>query len=233
MRTNRGTIVNRRVWLHVCLAMAVVVATGCAKGADGEQDRASGGESPGLQRDDTPKPPPRVVRRLVIPEGTKFEFKLTTTVSSQTSRVGDRVNGVLAEAVRVDETTAIPAGALVRGQVTAAHPLPRIGGRASLAFSLHEIETPDGRVYPIEAMFARTGPSETAKDAATIVAGVVIGAVAGHQVDDDQGRAIGGLAGGGVGTAIAASTEGKRIVLPSGTRLRLTLRIPVPVEVRA
>ncbi|MBI2212614.1 MAG: hypothetical protein HYU52_03130 [Acidobacteria bacterium] len=227
MVTNLGWITDWRGLPSLCLAVALVVAFGCSKG-----DSRSSSDATGRSLAEQKESVEPVVRRMVVPEGTKIGVRLTSTVSSQTSRPGDRVAGVVTEPVIIGTTSVITAGSIVRGEVTVAHPLPKIGGRASLAFSLDQLETPDGRVYPIAAMFARTGPSETAKDTATIVAGVVIGAVAGHQVDDDPGRAIGGLAGGGIGTAIAASTEGTTIVLPPGTQLRLTMRMPVPVDVR-
>lgn len=218
------------------VAAPLVAATACARSADGEKSaKAAEADSRGssddrslVERLTAPK-----TREFVVPEGTKIAVRLSTSLSSQTSRVGDRVVGVIDSDVLVGETTVIPAGSTVYGTVTSVHALPKIGGRASLAFNFDRLETTDGKDYPIAAMFARTGPSETAKDTSTIIAGAIIGAVAGHQVDDDQGRAVGGLAGAGIGTAIAAATDGQAITLPEGTRLRLTLRIPVPVEVRA
>lgn len=224
--------------LVAALVFAVPLAAGtaCARSVDGEKsakaaesgDRGSSDDRSLVERLTAPK-----TREFVVPEGTKIAVRLSTALSSQTSSVGERVAGVIDSDVVIGETTVIPAGSTVYGTVTAVHPLPKIGGRASLAFNFDRLETRDGKDYPISAMFARTGPSETAKDTTTIIAGAIIGAVAGHQVDDDQGRAVGGLAGAGIGTAIAAATDGKAITLPEGTRLRLTLRMPVPVEVRA
>lgn len=224
--------------LVTALAIAVPLAgaTACERSTDEERSakaavvdgRGSSDDPSLIERLTAPK-----TREFVVPEGTKIAVRLSTSLSSQTSGVGDRVVGVIDADVLVGETTVIPAGSTVYGTVTSVHPLPKIGGRASLAFNFDRLETRDGKDYPIAAMFARTGPSETAKDTSTIIAGAIIGAVAGHQVDDDQGRAVGGLAGAGIGTAIAAATDGKAITLPEGTRLRLTLRIPVPIEVRA
>lgn len=230
--------ISRSDWLRgavaaLCLLAPLALTSACSKGADAEKSAESGqagkaaeGES-FFERISLVK-----TKEIVVPSGTKITIRLTTPVSSQTSRVGDAVVGVIDEDVIVGETTVIRAGSTVRGTVTTAHPLPKIGGRASLAFSFDRLETPDDKSYPIEAMFARTGPSETAKDTTTIIAGAIIGAVAGHQVDDDQGRAVGGLAGAGIGTAIAASNEGQPVSLPEDTTIRLTLRTPVPVDVR-
>lgn len=230
--------IARSNWLRAAailltLSAPLMLSSACVKGAEAgrtaESDEAakSDDDRSFIERITPPK-----TREVVVPEGTKITIRLTTPVSSQSSRVGDAVAGMIGEGVVIGESTAIPAGSTVRGTVTTAHPLPKIGGRASLAFSFERLETPDGRSYPISAMFARTGPSETAKDTTTIIAGAILGAVAGHQVDDDQGRAVGGLAGAGIGTAIAASTDGKPVDLSENTVIRLTLRAPVPVEVR-
>ncbi len=230
--------ISRSNWLRIVavllsLAAPLMLSSACAKGAaagkTAESDEAG---KPGDDRSFIERITPPRTREVVVPEGTKITIRLTTPVSSQSSRVGDAVVGVIGEDVVIGESTAIPAGSTVRGTITTAHPLPKIGGRASLAFTFERLETPDGRDYPISAMFARTGPSETAKDTTTIIAGAILGAVAGHQVDDDQGRAVGGLAGAGIGTAIAASTDGKPVELSENTVIRLTLRMPVPVEVR-
>lgn len=218
------------------LAAPLTMSSACTRGADTDESaRAEGHGKSGADDDRSfiEKITAPKTREIVVPEGTKIAIRLTTPVSSQSSRVGDAVTGVIGEDVVIGETTAIPAGSTVRGTVTIAHPLPKIGGRANLAFAFERLETPDGRSYPVSAMFARTGPSETAKDTATIVAGAIVGAVAGHQVDDDQGRAVGGLAGAGIGTAIAAATDGKAVELPENSVIRLTLRAAVPVQVKA
>lgn len=234
----RETGESKRLWAATFLLSvlaSITIATACTKGTVAEKSsesaraekRASGDERSIFERLMPPK-----TREIVIPAGTKISVRLKSQVSSQSSSVGDSVTGLIGDDVVVGETVAIPAGSTVIGAVTAVHPQPKIGGRANLAFTFDRLETKDGKSYPIKAMFARTGPSDTAKDTSTIIIGAVVGAVAGHQLDDHRGTAVGGLAGAGVGTAIAASTEGHPIVLSEETVLRLTMRLPVSVEVR-
>jgi hypothetical protein len=234
----RETIKSNRIWtvaVVLGLLAPLTLETACSKGTEAEKtsesaraEKRPAADDPGfIERFMPPK-----TRQIVVAEGTKITVRLTSSVSSQSSSVGDAVTGVVGEDVVVGKSVVIPAGSTLIGSVTAVHRQPKIGGRASLAFVFDHLETTDGKSYPIEAMFARTGPSETAKDTTTIVAGAVIGAVAGHQIDDDRGSTVGGLAGAGIGTAIAASTKGQPIVLPEQTVLRLTMRVPVSVEVR-
>ncbi|MFA6954838.1 MAG: glycine zipper 2TM domain-containing protein [Thermoanaerobaculia bacterium] len=234
----RETLKSNRLWTAAALLSLLApltIATACSKGADAEKFSESARAEKSAESDDRSLierfMPPKT-REIVVAEGTKITVRLTSTVSSQSSRAGDAVTGLVGEDVVVGKTVVIPAGSRLIGTVTEVHPQPKIGGRASLAFTFDRLETTDGKDYPIAAMFARTGPSETAKDTTTIIAGAVIGAVAGHQIDDDRGSTVGGLAGAGIGTAIAASTKGHPIVLPEKTVLRLTMRMPVSVEVR-
>jgi len=234
----RETTKSNRLWTAAALRRLLApptVATACAKNTEGEQPSGSARAETSAPSDDRgilERFMPPKTRAIVVAEGTKITVHLTSTVSSQSSSVGDAVTGLVGEDVMVGNTVVIPAGSTLYGAVTEVHPQPKIGGRASLAFTFDRLETMDGHDYPIDAMFARTGPSETAKDTTTIIAGAVIGAVAGHQINHHRGSAVGGLAGAGIGTAIAASTGEHPIVLPERTVLRLTMRRPVSVEVR-
>ena len=174
-------------------------------------------------------PAPAPAPPLVVPDGTRVELRLSTPVSSQTATVGQAVAAEIDAPVVVGGRTAIPAGTSVSGRVTEVHALKKVGGRAHLAFTFDTLEI-GGRSVPIEASFARTGKSETGKDAATIAAGAVVGTVLGNQSKhNDRGKVLGGLLGAGVGTAIAAATPGEKIELAAGTRLELTLRGDVEI----
>ena len=65
-------------------------------------------------------PPVAKFREFTVPEGTSLKITLETSVSSETSRAGDAIEGRLAEAVRVDDVEVMPAGSVLRGTVTAA-----------------------------------------------------------------------------------------------------------------
>lgn len=192
----------------------------------GERWTATEGTPPAADPPPAAAPAPEPIR---IPDGTQISLALTSPLSSQTAQVGDVVSAELIEAVVVDGLVALPAGTRVAGRVTEAHALAKIGGQARLAFSLETLFT-GGREVPIAASFARTGKSETGKDAATIAAGAAIGIILGNQSKhNDRGKVIGGVLGGAAGTGVAAATKGETIELPAGTELRLTLRGAVTV----
>ena len=167
-----------------------------------------------------------------VPAGIELDIRLATSLSSDESSVGETVRGEVAENVIVDGRVVVPAGSIVVGQVTEARALRKVGGRSELAFRFDSLTLPDGQEEPVQLMFGRTGRSETAKDAATIAGSAIIGAIIGHQIDEDgDGRAAGAVAGAGVGTGIAVKTKGETIVLPAGTMLRLTSQTSLTVEI--
>jgi hypothetical protein len=195
-----------------------------------EEPQAVASEEPAPEPEAAPAPPQPIV--VKIPAGTRIALRLTSAVSSQTATAGDAVAAELAEPLVVDGRTVAPRGARVRGSVTEAHALKKIGGQARLAMSFDRIDTGEGPIA-IEAAYSHEGKSETGKDAATIAAGAVVGTVLGNQAHDNKrGKVVGGLIGAGVGTAIAASTPGEKIELPAGSTLHLTLRFETEARVR-
>lgn len=204
-----------------------------ARGSDERAEEEVEATASAAAREPVPDPEPVPVETtVVVPAGTKIRLRLLEGVSSQTAAVGQAVDAEVGAPLAAGGVTAIPAGARVHGRVTEAHALKKVGGRARLALAFDSVVVA-GRTVPIEAAFAREGKSETGKDAATIAAGAVVGTVLGNQArHNDRGKVIGGLLGAGVGTAIAASTEGEKIELGPGAELELTLRADVPVRVR-
>lgn len=204
-------------------------------GARWTNEPAPSPSEPAAATSDLPAPlpaPAAVPEPIEVPAGTRIELVLVEAVSSQSAAVGDEVRAELAAPIRLDGEIAVPSGTRVVGRVTEAKALAKVGGRARLALAFETLEL-DGQAVPIAAYFAREGKSETGKDAATIAAGAAVGTVLGNQAKkNDRGKVIGAILGAGVGTAIAAKTEGETIELPAGARLELTLRDAVTVRGR-
>jgi hypothetical protein len=105
----------------IAVVSAALLLAGCNAGS--EAPRANESKQPGgLLSALRPAP-------VVVPEGATLSLVLETSLSSETSRAGDRVVAKLAEGVRVGEKVVVPAGSEVRGRVTAAVP----SGRARTA----------------------------------------------------------------------------------------------------
>lgn len=170
---------------------------------------------------------------VTIPAGTPVPVRLLDSASSHASAPGEVVRAEVVSDVTTGGAVVIPAGATVVGQVSDAH-RPRIGGRARIGVDLVSLELPSGVTVPVAGGVSLVGESEKGKDIATIVGGTAAGAILGHQVDDDdEGKVVGGLVGGGVGSAIAHRTKGRPVVIPAGTVVEVRLGSSVSVEVPA
>jgi hypothetical protein len=175
-------------------------------------------------------PPVAKFREFTAPEGTPLKITLETSVSSETSRAGDEIEGRLAEAVRIDDVEVMPVGSVLRGTVTGAQSAGKVKGRASLALHFDGMEIRQER-YPISAGFSVEAASTKKKDAATIGIPAAAGAIIGAIVGGGKGAAAGAAIGGGGGTAVVLMTEGKPVMFSVGTSMLVTLAKAVDVRV--
>jgi len=175
-----------------------------------------------------------VAREVTIPAGTPLSIILETPVSSETSRVEERVNAHLARAVVVDGAMVLPEGSSVGGVVTDAKQSGKVKGRAHVAVRFDSL-TPSGSDdrYAIHtSSVGRTAEGTKGKDALEIGAPAAGGALIGALVGGKKGALVGGAVGGGAGTAVVLSTRGKEVKLQKGAALTLRLASPVTVKVR-
>lgn len=196
-------------------------------------------------------------RVVYIPAGMVLPVTLSTSISSQIARPGDRVEAKISQNVNLGDTS-IPAGSIVTGQVTDAQAGRRMGRTGTLGLKFNTLRTPDGRDTPINASivggiggYSEAGGEGTArgetggtkvKKAALhtavgagggALAGVAIGAIAAR-----SGRGVGrgawsGTAiGGGLGLANSMLIRrGTDVKIPSGTPLQLQLDSPTQLNV--
>lgn len=179
-----------------------------------------------------PLPAAAKFREFTLPEGTKLVVRLDSAVGSDTSRVEDRVEAILSEAVVVDGIDVLPAGSVVRGEVAAVQPAGKVKGRASLALRFTSISVA-GR-DEVSAIVARTSlvaPATKGEDAAKIGIPAAGGAIIGGIIGGKKGAAIGTAVGGGGGAAVVLSTSGDEIRLARGAVLTLTLDQAIEVRV--
>ncbi len=178
-------------------------------------------------------PEPRTVL-VTVPAGTELEVEFLDSLSSEVSRVGDEFRARVARQVLADGRVAVPVGSIVRGTVTEAVSLKKVGGRARLALEFDRLEIPSGDRAEIRVSFADQGKSETKKDAATIGGAAAGGAIVGrllNRSNKTKGGTIGAILGAAVGTAVAARTEGEEVSIERGTVVGLKLDAPVRLEV--
>lgn len=190
------------------------------------------------QRQTTPRPAPTPQPRTVtrsVPTGTTFAIRMNDELSTQNSKAGDAFTATLTDPiVDADGTVIVPAGATVRGRVTAVAASGRVGQTAAIKLAFEAVSF-GGESYPLQASVeradvqqkTRTSAGETAgKVAAGAAAGAILGQVLGKNTESTlKGAAIGAAA----GTAVAMGTQDVDAVLPRGAEVVIRLDQPIQV----
>lgn len=168
-------------------------------------------------------------RTIVLPAGTPVHFKLLTSISTATARSGETVPAELTAPIVVGGNTVARAGAPAVVHISSVEASGRIGGSASLNFSLSSITLANGSSVAVRTShYAREGKAHAKHNATVIAAGGIIGALAGQAIGGNRDATAKGAAiGAGVGIAGAAATGKFDFTVAAGRHFRLTLRSPV------
>jgi hypothetical protein len=168
----------------------------------------------------TPAPATTTLARgeVEIPTGTELDVRLSDALNSGTAKVEDRFEATTLVDLTVDGRSAIPAGSVMRGVVTAVEPATRTNRTARLTVSFDQV-TVNGRAYPIRGTVSQALEGEGIRgEVGRVGAGAGVGAILGGLLGGFKGAMAGILIGGG-GTI--AATEGEELRLPQGSVLRV------------
>lgn len=170
-------------------------------------------------------------REVTIPAGTVLPLELETGLSSETATVEAPVRARLKQALIVNGIPALPAGALVSGEVTEAERAGKVKGRSRLAFTFSQVRADNVSTAMKTAPLVYVGEATTGEDATKIGAGAVGGAIVGGILGGGGGAAKGAAIGGAAGTGVVLATRGREVELPSGTDLAASLAAPLTIRV--
>jgi hypothetical protein len=169
-----------------------------------------------------------VVRALAA--GATVSTTVDREITSKDDKAGQTVTSTVSADVRdASGEVVIPAGSRVTLTISEIHESENKGdktGKLTLTPSTVEI---GGTSYTLEASAMpldrtlrdrKTNAGDVAKVGVGAGAGAVLGRVIGGST---KGAVIGGLIGGAVGTQRAVETQDRDVVVPSGSRVELTL----------
>ena len=164
-----------------------------------------------------------------MPSGTGVSVSISQQLSASKNSVGDGFSGVLASSIH-DANGAIlyPRGARVQGTVIASKGQGRFKGAGALGIEITSIG--GQRVSTSEYEKAQSGKGK--RTAGFIGGGAGGGALIGGLAGGGKGALIGGLIGAGAGTAGAAFTGNKDVVIAAETIIKFTLTAPLSVTVQ-
>ena len=206
--------------------------TGAGTGAgtgygSGTGTSGRGGTYGGQPEQQNPSYPNAPARRNEVPAGQEIDVRLERELSSDTAQVEDRFVATTMVDLYQGNDVLIPAGSTMRGVVSSVNKATRTDRKGSLTVAFDQVSI-RGRSYPMHGTVTQALESQGIKgEAAKIGAGAGVGAIIGGILGGAKGALLGILIGGG-GTI--AATEGKDVVLPAGSVLRVRFEQPLSLR---
>jgi len=161
--------------------------------------------------------------RMVLPEGSVIIVRTSSSLESATAKVGQTFETIVADTVRVNNYTVIPAGSRIRGVVTFAQAADRQRSGV-MEVNFDRLTLPDGKAYTFTGKLTSTDAAER------------------RQIESDPNARVVLVGGrGGVGAAIAGAgsenkptsgilaalgnllSEARDVSVPAGTPLAVQL----------
>ena len=156
-----------------------------------------------------PAPRPGGAESVILPAGeTRIFAAAQTTISTDASNVGDPVSATITEDIVVDGEVVIPQNSQVMGEVAGIDRGEYPTRRPSIDIVFDRVETPDGRVIPVDARTqGEVGtvvqhPRGDHNRMRNILLGAGIGAAAGGATGGKRGAVLGGIAGAAAGAGV-------------------------------
>lgn len=179
-----------------------------------------------------PEPSQPTFDELVVSSDSVIGVQTETALSTEHSRIEDRVEARVVRDVRVGGRVAIPAGTRVLGSVTSVERGGKMRERARLGIRFHTLAFADGTETQISTeTIYRYGDAPGNKSAAKIGGGAVAGAILGAIIGGGKGAAIGAATGAAGGSAAVVAGDRSEATLPAGAEVTARIISPVTVTV--
>lgn len=183
-------------------------------------------------------PEPRQVARepqfeeVVLPASSILGLQVETPLSSERTRLEDRVDARVTRDVTEGGRVAIPAGSRVIGSVTMVERGGKMKERARLGVRFHTLVLADGREVPLRTEpIIREGDSPSNESARKIGGAAIGGAILGAILGGGKGAMMGSAAGAAGGSAAVMTGDRNAATLPAGTVVSVRLAAPATIEV--
>jgi uncharacterized protein YfiM (DUF2279 family) len=166
--------------------------------------------------------------------GTSISAKFDAGISSRTHKAGQKLTGTVSSDVK-DKSgrVVIPAGSKVHLTISAIKESENKSDKTGKLVLTPTKVVIAGRSYPLSGSASALDRTlkdrkTNAGDLAKVGVGAGAGALLGTAVSggSTKGAVIGGVAGAAVGTQRAIETQDRDVVVPSGSRLKVTLAAP-------
>jgi hypothetical protein len=225
-------MIRRYISLYVAVLCTGLLTMGCQ--GSGDQPSGTGANSSPSMAESAKSAVKKAIepKPLVVPADAVLHVVLDQTISSKTTKAGEKFSATVESPVEVEGKVAIPKGARAEGVVKEAKAAGHFKGGAVLELALTTVAV-NGKDYEIETSAPTISSKGKGKRTATMIGGgaaggAAIGAVAGG----GKGAAIGALIGAAAGTGGAGLTGNRDITLAAETALDFKLARPVDIKQR-
>jgi hypothetical protein len=165
--------------------------------------------------------------KLTALSGARVSVSINQQLSASRNEVGDPFSGVLTAPLKTSSGDIVfPRGAKVHGTVVAAKGRGRFKGAGALGI---EVSSIDGHAVRTSE-YEKEQKGKGKRTAGFIGGGAGGGALIGGLAGGGKGALLGGLIGAGAGTAGAAFTGNKDVIIPSESVVVFRLAAPVTVN---
>jgi hypothetical protein len=197
-------------------------------------DRAATGSPSKSAKPGSMAKAPQGSKSWTLAKGTAISARFDDGISSRTHKAGYKVTGTVSADVK-DKSgrVVIPAGSKVHLTIAAIHESERKSDKTGKLVLKPSAVVIGSRSYPVSGSalaLDRTlkDRKTNAGDVAKVGVGAGAGALLGTAVTggSTKGAVIGGALGAAVGTQRAVETQDRDVVVPSGSRLKVTLAAP-------
>ena len=173
-----------------------------------------------------------------IAAGTTLSLSPTTTVCTNTNKVGDKFTATVQDAVTGSNGAVIPAGATVTLTVTNLKRSENANDKIVMEFAVNSV-TFGGKTYALDANVEsasvdRVRNQPKSKDAQKVAIGAAAGAIAGQILGKNtKSTVIGGAVGAAAGAATAAATANYEGCVRNTGNIVVKLNSPTEIRVSA
>jgi type IV secretory pathway VirB10-like protein len=159
-------------------------------------------------------------------------LQVETPLSSERTRIEDRVDARVTRDVTASGRVAIPSGSRVIGSVTLVERGGKMKERARLGVRFHTLVLADGHEIPLRTeAIIREGDSPSNESARKIGGAAIGGAILGAIMGGGKGAMVGSAAGAAGGSAAVMAGDRNAATLPAGTVVSVRLAAPATIEV--
>ena len=173
---------------------------------------------------------PAASAQVNVPAGSAIVLTLDQSVSSKDARMGQKLDGSVAQDVIVNGKVAVPKGSRAQLSVADVQESGRLSTPAKLWLKVDSIEV-KGHTYRTSTRWSgQTGENHNKRNVVAIGGGTGVGALIGGIAGGGKGALIGAAVGAGAGTAGAAATGKQDITFPAESKLRFVTTKPIRVS---